>query len=184
MTNLMRNIFVKVLALLILVFGSLYWVKTQGIGQLTTGPQAETSKMNQVPDVSLTELNGTKRNLYSFKEKILLINFWATWCQACIAEMPSIVALRNQYYNQEFNVISINVDEKPGPTIQSTLKKFKMNFPVYIDPEGELARIFDLQAIPLTLVVNRDHKILMSTGGEYDWNGAEFQAKLEKWLAQ
>lgn len=178
----MRNTFVKLLTLLVLALGGLYWVKTHGIAQLNSAPQTEASKRDQVPDISLTELSGTTRNLYGFKEKILLINFWATWCQACMEEMPSIVALRNKYYNQEFNVISINVDEKPGPTIQNLLKKFKMNFPVYIDPQGDLARIFDLQAIPLTLVVNRDHKILMSTGGEYDWNSAEFHAKLEKWL--
>lgn len=168
-------------ALLILLAGGLYWIKAQGITPREA--TAPSQKQEKIADLDLLEPNGSSRKLSSFHDKILMVNFWATWCEACMIEMPSIVALREQYKERGFEVISINVDENPTAVLSKTISKYGMKFPIFIDPQGTLANLFNLQAIPLTLLLDANRKVLLSIDGEYDWNHEDFRARLERWLS-
>jgi thiol-disulfide isomerase/thioredoxin len=136
-----------------------------------------------LPDFDLQPYQGTSGPVSSSKSKILLINFWATWCEACMLEMPSIVKLHQAYKDRGFDVIAVDLDSNPESVLTRTIQKYSMGFKVYTDTDSRLADLFRIEAIPLSIVINHDRKILMIENEGLDWNGAEFRTQLEKWLS-
>ena len=137
-----------------------------------------------LPDFKLHPFKGSDEvAASSLKGKISLINFWATWCEACMVEMPSIVKLFQGYKDRGFDVLAINLDTNPETVLPRTIQKYGMGFTVYTDSESKLADIFQIQAIPLSVVIDHNRKILMIENEGLDWNGPDFRAALEKWLA-
>lgn len=137
-----------------------------------------------LPDFKLTSMDGKTSPLSSYKGKVFLINFWATWCEACIEEMPSIVNLRESYKERGFEALGINLDETPEVIAPKTAKKLKMTFPIFKDPENNVANLFDVRAIPLTVIVNQARKILLVKDGEQNWNAPEIRSQVEKWIME
>lgn len=134
-----------------------------------------------LPNLSFQTGDGTVKTLEDYAGKTLLINFWATWCEACMVEMPSMVQLRAAM-GDHFEIIAINVDENPARAIPDTQKKFGINFVLAQDPEGKLAEAFDIHAIPLSVLVDKDRKILMVESGERDWYDEDTQAMVRSHL--
>jgi|GEM_PF-4261323 len=171
-----------------LAMGSLYWVKSQVIRpneiQNNSQAQAQPNQRQALPDLEFNEFKGSPRKLSSFNQKVLLINFWATWCGACMMEMPSMVELRKQYADRGFEIIFMNVDESPEAVLPSVLKQLGIDFPVYIDPRGELAQFFDLRAIPLTVIINNKREVLKVMNGEYNWKQPRIRTQIEQWLSE
>ncbi len=125
-------------------------------------------------NLALSELNTSKTvSLDSFKGKVLLINFWATWCDACIVEMPGIIKLYEDFKAQGFEVISINVDETPDTVVPEMVKKLGMSFPIYIDKNGVLSQSFDVVAIPFSIIVDRSQNVVWTGSGERDWTSED-----------
>jgi alkyl hydroperoxide reductase subunit AhpC len=96
--------------------------------------------------------------------------------------MPSIVKLRESFKDRGFEVLGINVDENPSVVVSKTIKQLKIDFPIFIDPEGELSEMFDVHAIPLTVIMRKTGEILAVLNGGRDWNSDEVRTKLERWL--
>lgn len=182
-TNLLWKVLLPIIAILALITGGLYWVKSQ-VQPGGGAPQSTAAKSSNLPDFELREFGGKTKKVSELKAKVILINFWATWCEACMVEMPSIVALRKNYLSKGLDVVAINVDENPETVLPKTLPKLGIDFPVYVDPEGKIADLLDLRAIPLTVIIDSERKILFSQNGEYDWNSAEFRARVDGWLAK
>lgn len=136
----------------------------------------------QLPDLELQSLDGKTTKLSEVPGKVILINFWATWCGPCIHEMPSINQLRKTYQSQGFEVIGVNVDENPGEVLEPFRKKLGIEFPSYIDPKGSLAEKFDVHGIPYTVVVDAERKVLHVESGDRDWFANDVQKKLKGWL--
>ncbi len=137
----------------------------------------------QIPDFPVRRF-GTNDwpKLSQLPGKLTMINFWASWCEACVQEMPSIVKLHDAYKDKGFDVVAINLDESPNEAIPRVVRKLKIDFPVYTDPEGKIAEIFDVHAIPLTVILDSQRRILMFENSELDWDSNVVRAKIEKWL--
>ncbi len=164
-----------------LSFGIKYWEgKHAPAGGHSGGPEVGTV----LPDFGAPKVSNEKETLRfsQLTSKITMVNFWATWCEACIVEMPSIVKLRTDYKSKGFEVLGVNLDEN-STLVPPMMKKLGMEFPVVIDSEGKLGDLFDVHAIPLTIIMDKSGKILMLQKGELDWNSAKFREKLEGWLA-
>lgn len=99
-------------------------------------------------------------------------------------EMPSMVELRKEYVDRGFDIVFMNVDETPEAVLPDVLKQLGIDFPVYIDPHGELAQVFDLRAIPLTVIINNKREVLKVMNGEYNWKHPRIRAQIEKWLSE
>jgi thiol-disulfide isomerase/thioredoxin len=142
------------------------------------GHTTHAAALTEAPEADLiTVADGKKVKLSSFKGKALLVNFWASWCEACMEEMPTIVKLHNTLKNEAFEVVSINVDEDPAKVVPGIVKKFGMEFPVYVDSEEKLAAAFHVVAIPYNIVIGKDHKISWTESGERDWASDEILSK-------
>jgi thiol-disulfide isomerase/thioredoxin len=110
------------------------------------------------PPISLTDIYGKKLDLADYKGKVVVLDFWATWCEPCRFEIPGLVEMQVKYAKQGFSVIGISMDDEPGPVVEF-YKEFKMNYPVAVgNPRvGELyGGIFGL---PTTFMIGRDGRI-------------------------
>jgi thiol-disulfide isomerase/thioredoxin len=184
-----------VLVIILIVVGALYVIKAQMPQKPATeaasadGQQSGAHKGGAqigatLPDFPLKGIAGGKSaNLSEFHGGVTLVNFWATWCEACMEEMPSIVKLRDDYKDKGFEVVGVNLDENGEAVVPKAVKQLKIQFPVFQDPDNKIAEYFDVHAIPLSVVLNKDRKILYIENGERNWNDQESRTQLEKWLA-
>lgn len=181
--NLVKIFIFPLLVILILVVISLVFLKSELAHKRGTFVQGQ-AKLGQVlPDFEMQQFPGGKKIKFSeLKAKVVLVNFWASWCEACIIEMPAFIQLRKNFLNKSFEIASINVDEKPQTVLPPLLKQLEIDFPVYMDPQGKLATLFDVYAIPLTVILNQERRVLFVESGERDWNSPDFHSILEKWL--
>jgi thiol-disulfide isomerase/thioredoxin len=119
------------------------------------------------PSISLTDIGGKKLDLADYKGKVVVLDFWATWCGPCRIEIPGLVEMQDKYAKQGFSVIGISMDDEPGPVVEF-YKEFKMNYPVAVGNQriGELyGGIFGL---PTTYLIGRDGRIYAKHTGAVD----------------
>jgi peroxiredoxin len=128
--------------------------------QLTaaTGLLIAADAKRQLIDFTLTDLSGTKWNLKSLRGKVVLVNFWATWCPPCRKEMPDLQSLYNRFKDQGFVILAIS-DEK-GATVKPYLAEHNVTYPVMIDPGDKVNKLFQVVGIPKSFVYNREGKMV------------------------
>jgi thiol-disulfide isomerase/thioredoxin len=178
------KVVIPIVVILTLVLGSLFFIRNE-LNKGNSGSVRLKREENQIlPDISLTQLDGSQTHLSDIKSKVILMNFWASWCEACLEEMPSIVKLRETYHSKGFEVIGINLDETPETMVPKMTQQFQIQFPIFQDPEGKLGELLDVHAIPLTVVFNQQRKILYVKDGEFNWYSESFRAQVENWLKE
>jgi thiol-disulfide isomerase/thioredoxin len=160
----------KVLAGALLAVGlvvGLYLVNRYWIAPAVTSQAKSASEHALAPAFSLSDLSGRTLSLSDYKGKVVVLDFWATWCGPCRIEIPGFVELQNHYGNQGLAMIGISMDDGPEPVVEF-YKQFKMNYPVALGSErlGELyGGIFGL---PTTFLIGRDGRIYAKHVGATD----------------
>jgi cytochrome c biogenesis protein CcmG/thiol:disulfide interchange protein DsbE len=119
------------------------------------------------PEFSLTDLNGQKLNLSIYRGKVVLLDFWATWCGPCRSEIPRFVDLQNKYRDQGLQVIGISLDDDPKP-VRGFYQQFKMNYPVAIGDANLAERYGGMLGLPVNFVIDREGRIHAKHVGEVD----------------
>ena len=130
------------------------------------------------PEFSLADVNGKKVNLSEFKGKVILINFWATFCGPCKAEMPSLNNLFSSFKKEGFIVLAISTDDSEKP-VQSFIKDKSITFPVLMDKDQEV--YFDqygVLGLPTSFLIDRDGIIRDKIRGERVWDAPEMKEKI------
>mgnify|MGYP001823438726 FL=1 len=118
--------------------------------------QASTVKSGEAaPDFTLRSLHGPNLRLEEYRGKVVLINFWASWCGPCRQEMPILDRLHQRYEETGFAVLGVNVEGEDAPA-QKIVDKTNVTFPVLIDEGQKVSELYDLEAMPSTVVVDRD----------------------------
>ena len=121
-------------------------------------------------------MEGRVMTLSEFKGNVLFINFWATWCPPCRAEMPSVQRLYDEYGDKISFIMITGEDSEP---VRRYMQNNNYSFPVYFQKSG-LPASFDVSAIPHTYVINRKGEILMSKTGAAKWDSSDFKEYLDK----
>jgi thiol-disulfide isomerase/thioredoxin len=183
------TVLIPVAVVLVGVLFTLSFLKTKGSGDHGTHSEggSATGQINRnvgetLPDLELKSLAGESTHLSDLKAKVILINFWATWCGPCVKEMPSLQKLATEYASQGLVVIGINVDENPAEVLSPFLKKHAISFPSFVDPDGSLADRFSISGLPLTLVIDSERKILFEHLGDEEWFDTLYRKQFELWL--
>ena len=117
-------------------------------------------------------LTGEPVKVSDFTGKISLLNFWATWCPPCRAEMPSIERLHKQMSGTKFQIIAVNSGEHRSQVV-SFIEKNKYTFPIYLDESNELSSIFAARGLPSTYLVNKEGKVIAARIGAMEYDQAE-----------
>lgn len=110
------------------------------------------------PDFSLTDLSGRKLDLVSFRGKVVLLNFWATWCGPCRTEIPLFIRLQNEYRNRGLQIVGISLDDDPKP-VHDYYRQLKMNYPVAVGDASLAERYGGILGLPVSLVIGCDGRI-------------------------
>lgn len=118
---------------------------------------------------TLTDAEDRVFEVQNFKHKVTVINFWATWCPPCVEEIPSLNRLKQAMRGKSFELISINYAETPQH-IRNFMRKVAVDFPVLVDPAGELAGQWNVVAFPSTFVIGPDGKIRYGANAAIHWD--------------
>ena len=113
----------------------------------------------QIPPVSLTELQGKTYAFGPQDDKVTLVVFWATWCQPCLMEIPSLVEWHAKYRDRGFRVVSINIDDPEGQKMAAIYQKYDINYPLLMDDGTSETKFGGLQALPTSFLLGRDGKV-------------------------
>jgi thiol-disulfide isomerase/thioredoxin len=132
------------------------------------------------PDFSVKDLAGKPLSIANYKGKVLLIDFWATWCGPCVAELPNVLKTYEQYHGKGFDIIGISLDQDRSK-LESFLQRRSMTWPQYFDGQGwgnALALKYGIEAIPATFLLNGEGKIIGK-----DLRGEDLQQAVSKALS-
>ena len=135
------------------------------------------------PESTFVLLDGSKKTVADFKGKVTLVNFWATSCVTCIAEMPKIVATFNKYQARGYDMVAVAMKYDPPSYVVNYTETRNLPFKVAIDNTGAVAKAWgDVQLTPTTYLVNRRGQIVKQYVGEPDF--AALHLLIEKLLAE
>ena len=122
------------------------------------------------PDVTFTTITGKTISMAELKGKMVLVNFWATDCPGCIAEMPKLIETYNQYHQQGFEMVAVAMSYDPPSQVLNYTSKRQVPFPVMHDSLGEVASRFgNVNLTPTTFIVDKEGRIVRKTIGEMDF---------------
>jgi peroxiredoxin len=121
------------------------------------------------PDFTLPDLDGRMISLSSFKGKVVIVNIWATWCPPCVAETPSLDKLYKMFKDEGLELLAVSVDEGGKRKVESFMKKKNLSFPVLLDPEGMITRLYGTTGVPESFIVRKDGTLDNRIQGAIEW---------------
>lgn len=125
-----------------------------------------------VPEGGFMDPEGNTRSLADYRGKVVLVNFWATWCAPCREEMPSLDALQADMGGDDFQVVTIATGHNPLPSINKFYEEESIrNLPILIDARQQFARSMGVMGLPVTILVDRDGVERARLIGDADWSG-------------
>lgn len=135
------------------------------------------------PALTFTTRGGAPKTLADFRGRLVLVNFWATWCGPCAEEMPSLDRLQARL-GSRLTVLAISEDRRGGDAVDPFLAKLKLSdLAVYLDAKNSALQAFGLVGLPTSILIDRDGRMVWRVEGGVDWTGAEAAAKLAPYLA-
>ncbi len=127
----------------------------------------------QTPDFSLDGLNVKRVQLSALVGNVIFLNFWATWCDPCKEEMPSMEALYQRYKDKDFILLAISVEEKNPEPARRFIQRQHYRFPVLLDPAGRTLDLFEIRRIPATVIIDKKGRTAGRAVGPRDWTQPE-----------
>jgi peroxiredoxin len=112
----------------------------------------------QAPDFTLHALSGPNMRLKEQRGRVVMVNFWATWCAPCRQEMPQLVRLYEKYRSSGFVLLGVNVDDDSSKAVE-VANKLGVTFPVLLDADKTVSKLYDLSTMPSTVLIDRDGKV-------------------------
>ncbi len=129
-------------------------------------------KPQPLDDFTIQALGGASHRLSDQKGKVVLLNFWATWCPPCRAEMPALEKLWGKSKDKAFTIMGVSVGEKPG-TVKDFIASQGYSYPIYLDPSGELGSAFGASSIPTTYILDKTGAAIAGKIGGAAYDSAE-----------
>ena len=150
-------------------------------------PASETASGTNVgaamPEYSAMNLDGSKFDLGAKRDKVVLLNVWATWCGPCRYEIPELQLISEKYAAQGLEVIGVSVDESGVDSVRDFVKEQKkMTYPVVLDAEGKIATMLQTSVLPTSVLVDRAGKIVWKKYGAIMPDDADLKKALESAL--
>ena len=122
----------------------------------------------ETPALVLEDPQGRTHDLAKYHGTVVLVNFWATWCEPCRDEMPSIERARGKLAGRPFAVLAVNLRESPQK-VADFLKRLPLGFPVLLDRDGDVAKAWRVRMLPASFLVDTEGRIRYSLVGDTDW---------------
>ena len=133
------------------------------------------------PPLELKDLAGKTHTLADYRGRVLLVNFWATWCPPCRDEMPSLQTLHERLAARGFAILGVNYGEA-APRIESFLRGTPVGFPILRDPRHDAITAWRVRTLPASFLVGPDGQIRYTVVGELDWLADDAVATVRRLL--
>jgi len=135
------------------------------------------------PDFALRTLEGNTVRLSEFRgQKVVLINFWATWCPPCRLEMPTMQQIYSEYKVKGFEILAVNIEPDAKQEIRDFIKELRLTFPVVLDPDMKVSRKFRVIGLPVSVLIDRQGIIRAKEIGYHDWASKTSRTQVESLL--
>ena len=144
-----------------------------------TEPPLRPWTASATPPLALQDLAGGKVDLHSLQGRVVVVNFWATWCEPCTAEMPALQRLQERMRGKPFDVLAVNYGESAAK-VDGFLRKSGLALHVLLDPDKRAADAWSAKGLPMTFVVDRGGRVRFWVFGERDWSRGDSLAAIEK----
>lgn len=143
-----------------------------------SGPQGSGTAAKQAPDFSLTDISGKPLRLSDYRGKVVVLDFWATWCEPCKQEIPHLIDLQSKY-GQRVQVLGISMDDDDKP-VRTFQQQYKMNYPIAVGTSSLADQYGGVLGLPITFVIDGQGRIAKRYIGAADFSGIE--AEVQKLL--
>ena len=130
------------------------------------------------PLLTLSDLDGRSHRLTDFRDKVVVVNFWATWCEPCRDEIPSLQRLKDRLADRPFALIAVNMGEG-APRVHRFLDMMPIDYTVLLDPEMRATKAWQARLLPYSFVLDRTHRIRYTVVGEIDWSAPDVVQRIE-----
>jgi thiol-disulfide isomerase/thioredoxin len=165
--------------LIVLVAAAVGWYILQQPAASSTSSIAQVGA--PAPQIALPVVGGGTSNLADDRGKVVLVNFWATWCEPCKSEMPGLQQLADQLHDQPFRLYSVDLQED-APSIQAFEQQYGLNLYAVIDEDGTATRAYGVRALPSTFLIDQHGTLHLQRLGQLATGGSETMWS-EAWLA-
>lgn len=136
------------------------------------------------PQLDFRTKDGKALKLSDFRGKLVLVNFWATWCAPCIREMPSLLRLQQTRGGADFTVIALSQDLRGWPEVEPFLEKSGLGaLPVFVDQKTAVSRAFGIKGLPTSILLDRQGRELGRLAGHAEWDSSEALALIDYYRA-
>lgn len=167
---------IVIVGIVLLVGGVIFWNDKR-----SSTPARPLTTNAPAPHFALTDISGHPLDSANFKGKVVLVDFWATWCVPCEAEIPHLVEWQHQHAADGLQVVGLSMDDTAGP-VKPFVDKHKMDYPIAMSDDKTEAAFGGILGLPVNILIGRDGKILAKHSGVTDINA--LQAEVEHALAQ
>jgi len=175
------------LGLLIIVALTLLILRVQRPSPENPQPKANQFKSQEgymAPRFSLRNLKGNMEGLDDHLGKVIVVNFWATWCVPCVKEMPSFENLYRRYRSQGLTLLAVSLDKGDSTKVQEFADKYKLSFPILLDTKGVAEKLYPSFSIPFTYVIDKQGRVVARVDGAKNWESSETFEAVEHLLKQ
>jgi len=135
------------------------------------------------PTISLTDSDGHTLELSALRGKLVLVNLWATWCEPCLREMPSLERLQSRL-GERIAVLAVSEDRGGNKAVEPFIAKLGLkSVKIYIDPKSEVGHAFGARGLPTSFLIDREGKVLGRVEGAAEWDSPKILGVLEPLLS-
>ncbi len=149
----------------VLILSVIFFVKTRSGPRINVGSEMSVAAQ----DFELPTLSGEYVRLSDHRGKIVFLNIWATWCPPCREEMPSMESLYRRLKGRDFEILAVSIDREGGKAVRPFVSKNGLTFPVLLDPENKISRLYGLTGVPETFIIDKNGVVIKKVIGAQNW---------------
>jgi len=139
-------------------------------------------RVQQAKDFTVPTADGGSVKLSDFQGKVVVLNFWATWCSPCREEMPALERLYRKYRARGLVVLAVSMDSEGAAVVAPFVKEHGLTFPIGLDRKGAVAGLYGIRALPSTMIIDRKGNLSLIALGSRGWDGKPAHALFESIL--
>lgn len=128
---------------------------------------------DEAPNFHLRDLEGRVVSLEQFRGKVVLLNFWATWCGPCRVEMPAMEQLYRSFPRRDFEILAVSTDPQGAAVTRPFQQELGLTFPIVHDADYRIGLVYGARALPLTFMVDRNGIVRQKVPGARNWDASE-----------
>lgn len=158
--------------------------KENPVGGAKEAPREAPKEGYLAPQFGLYDLKGRQVTLSDYRGKVVLLNFWATWCAPCRREIPSLERLYRMRKDEGFEIVAVNAERTSASKVASFVEKYGMSFPILLNPQGDVGTTYRVRAIPTSFLLDKNGVIRWVIVGGREWESSYVLSRIDQLLRQ